>query len=288
MMNLRDNIQSFKRLEGDPIHETWLRFKKVVLQCPTHGLPDNIFLQYFYRCLDSVNKGVADQLSSVGLMQQPHIIAAQLLDGMTKFNWQWYTREDQGSPLTFKLTKEHIEKDQERDQYMAKMMTQMAILAKNVMGAATRSGKDVGGVNPKEAKFEKLYNEEVNFLANQGGGYRANYPMSGGNQGWNRDEGWRDCDREWHDRNATWNKSDVENDRYVPPHERQKPKYSKGGRTEDILSRILNKVEGSDKVLKKMKEDESTLNQTVTSHSISIKQLETKMGQISLLLNPRQ
>ena len=61
---------------------------------------------------------------------------------------------------------------------MTKIMTQLDILTKNVMGAGARS-VNVGGVrcvNPKEAKFEALYNEEVNFLANLGGGYRANYP----------------------------------------------------------------------------------------------------------------
>ncbi|KAK4721465.1 hypothetical protein R3W88_011698 [Solanum pinnatisectum] len=32
MMTLRDSIQGYKCLEGEPIHETWLRFKKLVLQ----------------------------------------------------------------------------------------------------------------------------------------------------------------------------------------------------------------------------------------------------------------
>jgi len=44
MMTLQDIIQSFKRLEGESIHETWLQFKMLVLQFPTHGLPDNVLL----------------------------------------------------------------------------------------------------------------------------------------------------------------------------------------------------------------------------------------------------
>ncbi|KAK4713735.1 hypothetical protein R3W88_019642 [Solanum pinnatisectum] len=31
IMSLWDSIQSFKHLEGEPLHETWLRFKKLVL-----------------------------------------------------------------------------------------------------------------------------------------------------------------------------------------------------------------------------------------------------------------
>uniref|UniRef100_M1DN40 Integrase core domain containing protein n=1 Tax=Solanum tuberosum TaxID=4113 RepID=M1DN40_SOLTU len=193
-------------------------------------------------------------------------------------NLAWYIRKDQVYPLTFKLTKEQLEKDQERHQNIGKIMTQLDILAKNVMGAGARSVNvvGVGCINPEEAKFKVLYNEEVNFLANQGGGYRTKYPRQGGNQGWNRAEGWRDRDREWRDRNPTWKERDGENNSCIPPHEHQKPKDSEGGRSEDMLSRIPNKVEGSDKILKEMKEDVSTLNETMTSHSVSIKQLRPK------------
>ena len=77
MMTLRDSILSFKCLEGEPINETLLRFKKLVPQSPTRGLPDN--------------------------MLQNH--------------------EDHVSFVTFKFTKEKMEKDQERDHNIAKIMT---------------------------------------------------------------------------------------------------------------------------------------------------------------------
>uniref|UniRef100_M1DSE0 Integrase core domain containing protein n=1 Tax=Solanum tuberosum TaxID=4113 RepID=M1DSE0_SOLTU len=74
----------------------------------------------------------------------------------------------------------------------------------------------------------------------------------------------------------------------MPPHECQKTKDSEVDRSRDMLSRILNKVEGSEKTLQDMKEDVSTLSQTVTSHFVSIKQLETQISNISSHLNLRQ
>ena len=55
-----------------------------------------------------------------------------------------------------------------------------------------------------------------------------------------------------------------------------------------MLSHILSKVERLEKILKGMKEDVSTLNQTVTSHLVATKKSETQMCHISSYLNPRQ
>lgn len=57
------------------------------------------------------------------------------------------------------------------------------------MGVGARSVNvvGVGCVNPDEANFKAMYNYELKFLANQGGGYRVNYPRSDANQGLNRD-----------------------------------------------------------------------------------------------------
>lgn len=126
------------------------------------------------------------------------------------------------------------------------MMNKLEILAINFMGDGTRSvySLGVGCVNLDQAKFEVLCNEDVNFLSNYGGGYCANYLRSCGNQGWYKDEDWRDSDREWYE-HTTQKERKGDKDRYVPPHECQTPKDSESGRTKDMLSHIVNKVEGS-------------------------------------------
>ena len=108
IMTIRANIQSFKPLNREPLHETCLRFNKMVLQCPTYGLPDNVLLQYFYRRLDSVNKGVAKPTLTLRLMEKLYSVEAQFHYSMTNINKVRYTRKYRVSPVTFKISKEKI------------------------------------------------------------------------------------------------------------------------------------------------------------------------------------
>jgi len=49
MMMLRDNILSFNKLEGESVYELWQRFKALLQQCPTHGIPDKMLLECLYQ-----------------------------------------------------------------------------------------------------------------------------------------------------------------------------------------------------------------------------------------------
>ncbi|WMV08550.1 hypothetical protein MTR67_001935 [Solanum verrucosum] len=100
---------------------------------------------------------------------------------------------------------------------MAKIMTKMDRLMEHVMGSGSKVVNAVGisGVNHNEAHFEAMYNEKVNILANQAGRSRPNCPRSGRTQGWNmeRDDGWRDRDREWRDCGTNLRQGDGDKER---------------------------------------------------------------------------
>jgi len=77
-------------------------------------------------------------------MQQPYEVASLLFDEMTKVNRTWNTREDHVSSLQLSISKEKIEKEHERDDNMAKMMTQINLLSKHVIGGGLKSVNVVG------------------------------------------------------------------------------------------------------------------------------------------------
>ncbi|WMV18537.1 hypothetical protein MTR67_011922 [Solanum verrucosum] len=110
MVKLRDNIQNFKRIDGEPIYETWLR-------------------------------------------------------------------EDQVSAVNFGLSKEQMQKNQERDENMAKMISQIDLLTKHVMVSGHKVVHAVVTnmrVSPGDVRFEYKHNDKVKFLPShvgEGGGF---------------------------------------------------------------------------------------------------------------------
>uniref|UniRef100_M1DTA1 Polyprotein protein n=1 Tax=Solanum tuberosum TaxID=4113 RepID=M1DTA1_SOLTU len=82
----RDCILTFKQLEGERIHESRLRSKALLVQCPTHEIPDVFLLECFYKSLGPGNNVLADQLIPSGIGQQPYVIEAQLPDHMAETN----------------------------------------------------------------------------------------------------------------------------------------------------------------------------------------------------------
>lgn len=132
MMTLRDNIKCFKRLDSEPIHERWMNFKKLVLKFPIHRLPNIGLLKYYYKSLDSANKEVVDQLVPGGIMQKSYDVAFILFDCTSNMNIAWNTRVDKVSPQKYRMTKDRTKNINEDTKNMAKIMTQMDILFKNV------------------------------------------------------------------------------------------------------------------------------------------------------------
>uniref|UniRef100_M1D811 Retrotransposon gag protein n=1 Tax=Solanum tuberosum TaxID=4113 RepID=M1D811_SOLTU len=96
VMRLRDHILNFKHLEGEPFHESWLVFKTLLIQCPTHEIPDLVLLESFYRSLNPGNRGLIDQYPrNIGLIDRlmpgdrekySYETAAKFLDLVAKTN----------------------------------------------------------------------------------------------------------------------------------------------------------------------------------------------------------
>ncbi|WMV13652.1 hypothetical protein MTR67_007037 [Solanum verrucosum] len=88
---------------------------------------------------------------------------------------------------------------------MEKMITQMDLLTKNVMGGgyiAMNAASTNNRVSSNDAQFESKYNEEEKILLSQMGGFCLSYPRKDGNQGWTgRDQNWHDWGKNRRDRN---------------------------------------------------------------------------------------
>ncbi|XP_059285154.1 uncharacterized protein LOC132038513 [Lycium ferocissimum] len=188
----------------------------------------------------------------------------------------------------------------------------MDLLTKHVLG-----GINVVGSCEGDSMDEQCFQgceEEANFINNQARGSRPNDqgPNQGswrkgqGNQGWNKDsenQGWNkdSGNSHWRDNNQSGynnNQGGYNNHRssnpYVPPKGNQiissQPSTSDPAspKMEDMLSRVLKKVESTNSFCKEIRDEMKSLGLIVGFHSTSIKQLESQLGQISATLNQRQ
>lgn len=85
-------------------------------------------------------------------MAQGYTNASLLLDNMTKINHAWYTRDDLMSTLSRGMMKDQLVKDHERDENIAKMMTQLDLLTKHI----TSSGRKGFNVVTTSVDVDKL------------------------------------------------------------------------------------------------------------------------------------
>ncbi|XP_049357121.1 uncharacterized protein LOC125821800 [Solanum verrucosum] len=195
-------------------------------------------------------------------MKKPFSESMQLLDKVSTNNRAWYTRDAEVGDLSAEQRK----REEERDQDMAHMRTQIDLLTKHIVSKSEKVN-----VVSQPNRFEDQdidLDEEANYLGNQGS--FQNYNL--GNQGYNSGNADRNFSREGYV--------------YVPPGNRDwESGSSNGSKLEDMFAKVLQKVESTDAGLKEMKGEFSSMSQLVDSHTTSIKQIEQQLGQLSASLN---
>ncbi|XP_049352076.1 uncharacterized protein LOC125816504 [Solanum verrucosum] len=234
-------------------YETWWRFSQKLKKCLNHGLTERHLKQAFYRSLNYVTKLLVDAVCAGSFMRKPFSESIQLMDKLSKNNRARYTWDTKVGDLgyTFELSVEQRKREEERDQDTAHMRTQIDLLTKHIF---SKSEKISVVSQPNRFEDQDIdLDEEANYLGNQGG-FR-NY--NSGNQGYNSGNVGRNFSREGqYDRLANrehgnWqNRDGYRNDRsgvYGPQGNSDRASgSSSGSKLEDMLAKMLQKVESTD------------------------------------------
>ncbi|KAA3479632.1 Retrotransposon gag protein [Gossypium australe] len=79
------------KFEGESFHETCEHFKKFILKCPHHGLPEWLQLQIFYNGLDVHSRSRLDRVIGGALMNRMYGDAYKLIESMIINSCLWLT-----------------------------------------------------------------------------------------------------------------------------------------------------------------------------------------------------
>ncbi|PHT34449.1 hypothetical protein CQW23_26249 [Capsicum baccatum] len=272
---LRDEITNFRQLPTEALHVTWERFKTKLMQCPNHHMTNVHLMEILYRALNSGTKPVVDNAAGGSFMDLTFVQASNMLDRMTKQSRAWHTRDSEvASPtLSIGMSADQRRREEEREQDMAHMKTQLDLLTKHLLSGKTEKVKAVALKGRDESDSE----EEANYLNNQGG-FRGN---AQGNQGRNY------YDKSGSKDQGSWKKNNEKSGLYVPPGRRDTT-TSNSGSMEDMMAKLLKGVEATSAGVKEVIDDLSSMKQLVDSHSTSIKQIEQQLSQLSAAFNQRK
>ncbi|PHT45387.1 hypothetical protein CQW23_14545 [Capsicum baccatum] len=276
---LRDEINNFCQHPTEALHETWERFKKKLMRCPNHHMTNVHLMEILYRSLNSVTKPVVDKAAGGSFMDLTFVQASDMLDRMTKQSRAWHTMDSEVTSPTVSIgmTTEQRRREEERDQDMAHMKTQMDLLTKHLLSGKTEKVKVVASKEREESDSE----EEANYLNNQGG-FRG---TAQGNQGRNYYDKSGNKDRD----QGSWKNKTDRSGLYIPPRSHDTAASGFGKMSmEYMMAKLLKGVEATSKGATEVINDLASMKQLVDSHSTSIRQLEQQLSQILATLNQRK
>nr|XP_009794913.1 PREDICTED: uncharacterized protein LOC104241664 [Nicotiana sylvestris] len=199
--------------------------------------------------LDPMNQAITKNAADGSFMDKSFARETQILDKMAKHNQTWHSEEttggvSYGSPSLSNLIKEN----QERDQVIARLATNVNVLTKMFTEIQKKKVNALEDVQP----ILDEHFEEVNYINNPQGGYqRQPYhaqgqqsqwrpnPQGQGNQQWRNDQG-NSHQGNWNNNNNFANRS---SNPYVPP----KGHYAnQGSSSESKLESMLERVVGEE------------------------------------------
>ncbi|XP_019241897.1 PREDICTED: uncharacterized protein LOC109221924, partial [Nicotiana attenuata] len=254
---LRDKIFFFKQQLGEHLHEAWDRFKLYLVRSPNHGFPDSILLEIFYMGLDPMNQFIAKNAADGSFMDKSFTRVTQILDKMAKHNQAWHSEDTvggiaYGSPSLTNVIKEN----QERDQIIAGLATNVNVLTKMFTESQTKKVNVVEDVQPTSNEDF----EEANYINNAQGDTKVkDNKINGG----------------------LTRKGKATNNGEMTKGQYSNQGSSSDSKLESMLERVLKNQEKSDTSMRNMTE-------LVGSHTASIQKLEMQMRDLSREQNPKQ
>ncbi|XP_049410609.1 uncharacterized protein LOC125873801 [Solanum stenotomum] len=266
-LQMKDEISTHKQLPGEAMHDTWWRFSQKLKKCPNHDLTERHLKQDFYRSLNYVTKSFVDAVCGGSFMRKPFAESIQLLDEVSMNNRAWYTRDAEVGELgyTFELSTDQRKREEERDQDMTHMRTQIDLLTEHIVDKSEKV--NAVGQQHKYEDQDLDIDEDANYLGNQEGFQNYN----SGNQGYDSGNAGRSYashgQYEWpanRDQGNWKNREGYKNDRsgvYVPPGNRDWVRgSSNGSKLEDMMAKVLQNVESTDAGVKEIRDDFSSMS----------------------------